>query len=91
MCIRDRIDTTLYTDYHRNLVAKGAVIKFTMKFIEGHRKELEMCIRDRVYTAPYSTTPQAGVETSPVASQGVIYIGASDGYLYAIDLSLIHI
>lgn len=38
-----------------------------------------------VYTAPYSTTPQAGVETSPVASQGVVYIGASDGYLYAID------
>ena len=28
------------TDYHRNLVAKGAVIKFTLKFIEGHRKEL---------------------------------------------------
>lgn len=38
-----------------------------------------------VYTAPYSTTPQASVETSPVASQGVVYIGASDGYLYAID------
>lgn len=38
-----------------------------------------------VYTAPYSSTPQAGVETSPVASQGVVYIGASDGYLYAID------
>ena len=38
-----------------------------------------------VYTAPYSTTPQAGVETSPVASQGIVYIGASDGYLYAID------
>ena len=34
------IDTTLYTDYHRNLVAKGVVIKFTMKFIERHRKEL---------------------------------------------------
>ena len=34
------IDTTLYTDYHRNLVAKGVIIKFTMKFIEGHRKEL---------------------------------------------------
>lgn len=38
-----------------------------------------------VYTAPYATTPQATVETSPVASQGIIYIGASDGYLYAID------
>lgn len=34
------IDTTLYTDYHRNLAAKGVVIKFTMKFIEEHRKEL---------------------------------------------------
>lgn len=40
-----------------------------------------------LYTAPYSTTPHAGVETSPVASQGVVYIGASDGYLYALDLS----
>lgn len=40
-----------------------------------------------VYTAPYSTTPQAGVETSPVASNGTVYIGASDGYLYAIDPS----
>ena len=34
------IDTTLYTDYHRNLVGKGVIIKFTMQFIEGHRKEL---------------------------------------------------
>ncbi|WP_294627056.1 S41 family peptidase [uncultured Bacteroides sp.] len=34
------IDTTLYTDYHRHLVAKGVIIKFTMKFIESHRKEL---------------------------------------------------
>lgn len=40
-----------------------------------------------VYTAPYSSTPQAGVETSPVSSQGIVYIGASDGYLYAIDQS----
>lgn len=34
------IDTTLYSDYHRNLVAKGVIIKFTMKFIENHRKDL---------------------------------------------------
>ena len=34
------IDTTLYTDYHRILVGKGVIIKFTMKFIEDHRKEL---------------------------------------------------
>ena len=34
------IDTTLYTDYHRNLVAKGVIIKLTMKYIEKYRKEL---------------------------------------------------
>ena len=35
------IDTTQYTDYHRNLVAKGVVIKTTMKFIENNRKDLK--------------------------------------------------
>ncbi|MDD3036835.1 S41 family peptidase [Bacteroides sp.] len=34
------IDTTLFTDYHRNLVAKGVVIKYVMKYIENQRKEL---------------------------------------------------
>lgn len=34
------IDTTLYTDYHRNLIAKGVMIKYTMKFVEEHRKTL---------------------------------------------------
>lgn len=35
------IDTTQYTDYHRNLVAKGVVIKATTGFIEKNRKELQ--------------------------------------------------
>lgn len=35
------IDTTQYTDYHRNLVAKGVVIKATTDYIEKHRKELQ--------------------------------------------------
>lgn len=35
------IDTTRYSDYHRNLVAKGVVIKTTMNYIEKHRKELQ--------------------------------------------------
>lgn len=35
------IDTTQYTDYHRNLVAKGVIIKATIGFIEKHRKELQ--------------------------------------------------
>ncbi len=35
------IDTTQYTDYHRNLVAKGVVIKATTGYIEKHRKDLK--------------------------------------------------
>ena len=35
------IDTTRYTDYHRNLVAKGVVIKGVAKYIEKRRKELQ--------------------------------------------------
>ena len=35
------IDTTLYTDYHRNIVAKGVVIKQVAKYIETHRQELK--------------------------------------------------
>ncbi len=35
------IDTTQYTDYHRNLVAIGGVIKAPTCYIEKHRKELQ--------------------------------------------------
>lgn len=35
------IDTTQYTDYHRNLVAKGVIIRATTGYIEKHRKELQ--------------------------------------------------
>ena len=34
------VDTTLYTDYHRNLAAKGTVLKMTLKYVENNRKEL---------------------------------------------------
>ncbi|AVM52904.1 carboxyl-terminal processing protease [Bacteroides zoogleoformans] len=39
------IDTTQYTDYHRNLVAKGVVIKGVAKYIEKRRKELQNLYR----------------------------------------------
>lgn len=35
------MDTTRYSDYHRNLVAKGVVIKTTLNYIEKHRAELQ--------------------------------------------------
>ncbi len=34
------IDTTLYTDYHRNLVAKGVILKVTMQYIDRNRNQL---------------------------------------------------
>lgn len=35
------VDTTLYSDYHRNLVGKGVILKLTSKFIENNRKDLK--------------------------------------------------
>lgn len=40
------IDTTLYTDWHRNLVAKGVVIRSTTGYIEQHRQELKKKYKD---------------------------------------------
>ncbi len=37
-----------------------------------------------VYTSPYVTTPNGSVETTPILSDGVIYFGASDGFLYGV-------
>lgn len=39
-----------------------------------------------VYTTPYSRHPSATVDSSPVLVGKVVYCGASDGILYAIDL-----
>lgn len=35
------IDTTSYTDFHRDLVTKGVIFKTSMKYIEDHRKKLQ--------------------------------------------------
>ena len=39
------IDTTLYSDYHRDLVAKGVVLKTTLNYIEKNRKALTKSYR----------------------------------------------
>lgn len=35
------LDTTLYTNYHRELVAKGTVVQTSLRFIDNHREELK--------------------------------------------------
>ena len=40
------IDTTLYTDYHRQLSAQGLILKTTTNYIEKHRKDLAKKYKD---------------------------------------------
>ena len=40
------IDTSRYTDYHRDLVAKGVIIRSTTGYIERHREELKRKYKD---------------------------------------------
>lgn len=35
------LDTTLYTDYHRDIVAKGTLNQYALKYIDANRKKLE--------------------------------------------------
>ena len=35
------LDTTLYTDYHRDIVAKGTMSQYALKYIDSNRKKLE--------------------------------------------------
>ena len=41
------IDTTLFTNYHRDLVAKGALNKFVLNYVEQNRKKLESMYSDK--------------------------------------------
>ena len=41
------IDTTLFTNYHRDLVAKGALNKFVLNYVEQNRKKLETMYSDK--------------------------------------------
>lgn len=38
-----------------------------------------------VYTAPYTRTPNETIETSPVLSGDVVYVGTSDGNVYGVN------
>ena len=40
------VDTSRYTNYHRNIVARGIVIRATTGYIERHRKELKERYKD---------------------------------------------
>ena len=66
------IDTTLYTDYHRKLVGKGVIIKFTMKFIEDHARNWPINIRS-------STASTKSLLSTTICSATLREMGEKEG------------
>lgn len=60
------IDTTSYTNLHRNLVAKGAINKTVAVYIDGHRKDLQRRYKD--FNA-YNTGYQVGNDVLDILKQ----------------------
>lgn len=74
------------------LVTESEIIFGTTKdgLIALHKDTLEEKWRHKteealMHTAPYVRSPAATIETSPVQSGDIIYIGASDGAFYALE------
>lgn len=57
------IDTTRYTKFHRNLVAKGAIIRASLHYVDTHRNELKATYKrfadfEREFTVPQTLIDQ---------------------------------
>ena len=57
------LDTTLYTRLHRQLMAKGIVIKHNLKYIDDNRKELKSQYKSFSNFLQQYTVPQALVDS----------------------------
>ena len=76
-----------HTDYHRNLVGKGVVIKTTMKFIEKNRKELQNKYKKfETFNDKFEISDEALANMSSLADQEKIKF---DEKLYQKSLPLI--
>lgn len=66
------IDTTMYSTYYRDLVAKGVVNNFCVDYVDSHRAELK-----KLY--PDENKFIAGFDTTPEFMKGLIERGEKDG------------
>jgi carboxyl-terminal processing protease len=57
------LDTTLYTRLHRQLMAKGIVIKHNLKYVDDNRKELKSQYKSFSNFLQQYTVPQALVDS----------------------------
>lgn len=69
------LDTTDYTKYYRDVMAKGALNQFAIKYIDQHRKELKSKYKtDNEYVKDFEVTPEMLREMFDIAEkEGVEY------------------
>lgn len=64
------LDTTEYTKYYRNIVAKGLINKFVIKYVDKHRAELTKKYKtDDQYVADFKVTPEMINEVKEMADK----------------------
>ncbi len=53
------LDTTYYTDYYRDLVAKGTINHYALEYVDSHRSELKKKYKkEDDFVSKFSVTPQ---------------------------------
>ena len=66
------IDTTFYTDYYRDLVAKGVISNYSLRYVDEHRAALKKRFKtEKDFIDTFEVTPEI--------MQGLIDLGNSDG------------
>lgn len=69
------IDTTMYSPYYRDLIAKGAVNNFTVNYVDANRARIKSAYpTEDLYIAKFTVTPEI--------MQGLIDRGTADGVKY---------
>jgi len=66
------LDTTFYTDYYRDLVAKGAISDYTLQYVDENRQALKKKYKtEKAYLEQFEVTPEI--------MQGLIDTGVKNG------------
>lgn len=69
------IDTTMYSAYYRDLIAKGVINTFCVNYVDAHRGEIKQrYATDNDYVRDFTITPEL--------MQGVIDLGKKEGVEY---------
>lgn len=64
------LDTTEYTKYYRNVVAKGLINKFAISYVDRNRNELKKKYKnDEIFTRDFVITPEMLQELYDMASK----------------------